>query len=213
MKRSLLSGLLFLGAVPSVTSAASISTSDAVDEVAGMTDPIELWHVVTAEAALVLVVGFAVIALSDGWGGQVLRYARSGLLISLFVGLPAVLGMIGLVFAGAVLMATVFGSVLGIPILVVVGTLLLLWHAVGFVGVGTWMSAKIGAGGGVGVIIGAALGGTLVGAATIAPYAAGLPLIVVSALGVGASARVSYGRLIVGTTERKVPPKQQHIKQ
>lgn len=213
MRRIALFGLGVLSVVPSVASAAETGTANPVDQVEGALGAVEPWHVITAEVALILLVGAAVLALSNGWGGQVLRYAHGGSLISLFVGLPATLAMLGLVFAGGVLLATVFGSVLGVPLLAVVGSLMLVWHAVGFVALGTWLTATVGVGPRAGVLTGAVLGGVLAGGMVVAPYLAGLPLIIVAALGIGASVRVSYGRFTGATTERQIPPKRQNIKQ
>ena len=211
MIQNALTDVVATTAVPVVAAGAS-GTTALFEEAMSVLSGISVLQAVLAEFVLVSLVGLSVLALRSGWGGQALRYSRGGLVFSLLVGIPTTIAMFGLLFVGVVLMATVFGSVLGIPIIGAVGSLLLVWHAIGFVALGTWSAGRLDIehdAGGVG--LGACIAAGIVGIAVVTPTIGVLPLLVVGSLGVGAGLRASYGRYAVDASQRRIPTKHQHI--
>lgn len=214
MKRSVLAGTTAASILPAVAAAQGDgAASMPIEQVTSFMTGFSPLQYAAAELAVVALVGVALVALRNGWGGHALGHARGGIVFSLLVGIPATLALGGILFVGVVFMTNEFGTVLGVPILGVVGSLTLVWHAIGFVAIGTWFTATIGIETPYpGVVLGALLAAGTVTLVALSPIAGGLPLIVVSALGIGSGVRASYGRYTVDPSERQIPPKHQHIK-
>ncbi len=151
-----------------------------------------------------LAVGAVVLGVARSHGGRTMRAARRSPVISAVVGVPGALALAVLVYTGFLLSTaagtfSVLGTVIAIPLAVVVGLVAVAWTAIGLAAVG---GALVGREGPASYVAGGLLAALAV---STAPY--GLPLLALAAAtGIGAGTRT----LVTGRTdapdERVVPP-------
>lgn len=154
--------------------------------------------------AATLVLAVVVLGLLQGYGPRTVSKVRRSPIISLCIGLPALLVVGGLTSTGYLIHGTELGVFFGIPMVVVGGTVAGVLTVLGAVAIGRSIAARLGRDR---LPIGVLIGSALVGVAGLSPTATAAVVVLAGALGIGAGIRVIMG---AGATtqpdERTVPP-------
>ncbi|WP_255190819.1 hypothetical protein [Natronobeatus ordinarius] len=162
----------------------------------------------TAQAAVnggvTLLLGVLVLGLAPGHGRKTVETASRSPVISTIVGIPGLLALASLLYAGQLLAGSSIGVIFAVPLIAVGAVFLPAWTAIGFVAVGGYVAKRFGV---ESRAIWLLVGSVLAGLATLAaPY--GFAIVALAAIvGVGAGARASIGgRGVNPENERVVPP-------
>jgi len=151
-----------------------------------------------------LLVTMIVLGLLHGYGSNAVRKSRQSPVISVGIGLPSLLVVVGLAGTGYLIVDTSIGVFFGIPLVILGAAILPVVLAVGLTAIGCTIASRFGTDRlWTGIVVGALLSG-LAGLALPATVAiAGLA----GALGLGASIRVLFsGAGTARPDERTVPP-------
>lgn len=154
--------------------------------------------------AAVLVLAVVVLGLLQGYGPRTVTKARRSPVISICIGLPALLVVSGLTSTGYLILDTDLGVFFGVPMVVIGATIASALTALGFVAIGRSIASRLGCDR---LTVGLVLAGVFAGVAGLSLAATAVVLVLAGALGIGAGVRVIMGA--GGTTqpdERHVPP-------
>ncbi|WP_049889074.1 hypothetical protein [Natronolimnohabitans innermongolicus] len=151
-----------------------------------------------------LAVAVVVLGLLQGYGPTTVSTARRSPVISVCVGLPSVLVVVGLTSVGYLLVGTSLGTFFGIPMAVFGAAVLVVLTVLGFVTIGRAIAARLGRDRlWVGVVVGSAVAGLAGLSIPLTVAVAGMA----GMLGLGAGARVLVSTGGVSRPdERTVPP-------
>lgn len=151
-----------------------------------------------------VVAALVVLGLFQGYGPGTVAKARRSPVISICIGLPAMLVVAGLTSTGYLLIGSSLGTAFGVPLVIAGGTLLPALTALGLVAIGRSIGARLGTDR---LWMGVLIGGLLAGLASAWLVSAAVVGVFASALGVGAGVRVLLGKGSVSQPdERSVPP-------
>lgn len=154
-------------------------------------------------AGVTLLLAVLVLGLAPEYGRQTVDTASRSPIISTVIGIPGLFALATLLYTGHLLASSSIGVIFAVP-LVAVGTILLpVWTAIGFVTIGGTIARRFGTHSRALWLV---VGSVVAGLATLAfPY--GLVLVGLAAVvGVGAGARAAFGGGGIGSEERVVPP-------
>ncbi|ADB60402.1 hypothetical protein Htur_1516 [Haloterrigena turkmenica DSM 5511] len=145
-----------------------------------------------------------VLGLLQGYAPRTVTKARRSPVISICVGLPSLLVVVGLGSTGYLILDTDLGPFFGIPMIVFGGTIVPAFTDLGFVALGRSLAARLGCDRlSVGILLGSVLAGVAGLSLALTVVVAGLA----GALGIGAGVRVVMAT--GGTSQpddRTVPP-------
>lgn len=186
---------------PALDSVAAVSGHGASLEAYRSLEPVVRAGAQFAGTAIVTMV---VLGLLQNYGGRSVAKSRRSPVISLCVGLPALLIVGGVASAGIFISDTGVGPFFAIPMVVLGATALPVAMAIGFTAIGRTLASRLGSDRlWVGVIVGALVSGL----AGLAFPATVVVIGLAGALGLGASVRILLGGLGAGRPDdRTVPP-------
>jgi len=159
---------------------------------------------VGVQSAVALLVTMIVFGLLHSYASNAVTKSRRSPVISIGIGLPSLLVVVGLTGTGYLIVDTSIGVFFGIPLVILGATVLPVVLAVGLTAIGRTIATRFGTDRlWIGIVVGSLVGG-LAGLALPATVAvAGLA----GALGLGASIRVLFsGAGTARPDERTVPP-------
>ena len=154
--------------------------------------------------AATLALAVVVLGLLQGYGPRTVSKVRRSPIISLCIGLPALLVVGGFTSTGYLIHGTELGVFFGIPMVIIGGTVAAVLTVLGVVAIGRSITARLGRDR---LPAGVLVGSVLVGVAGLSPIATAAVVALAGALGIGAGVRVIMGA--GGTTQpddRTVPP-------
>lgn len=204
MHRSLLSLVVAVAALPGMAAA----EETALDQVTSFLTGSSMASIFVTEVLFVGFISITMLALFSDWTTKAVRNAQQSTIISFGLGIPGTLVLLGLLVVSLILIATFFGMIIGIPMLVVVGVLFFVWRAIGYLVVGGFIASRLGTSN---VMIAAVVGALVAGVLALIPYAGPVITFGITALGVGASLRASWGSGGVDPADREVPSKHDFI--
>lgn len=153
---------------------------------------------------VVLVGALVVLGFVQEAGPTTVAKARRSPVISICIGLPAMLIGAGLTGTGYLLIGSSLGTAFGVPLVIVGGTLLPALVILGFVAIGHTLAVRL-----VGdrLWTGVLVGSLVAGLAGISLVTAAFAVVLAGSLGVGAGVRVLLGAGgVTQPDERTVPP-------
>ncbi|APX95810.1 hypothetical protein [Natronorubrum daqingense] len=153
---------------------------------------------------ITLVVAMVVLGLVQGFGPETVTKSRTSPVISICIGTPALLVLVGLVAGGYMIVGTTLGSFFGLLMVTLGMTVIPILTVLGFVALGQSIASRLGRNQlWAGVFAGSLLSG-IVGLSLVTTL---LAVLFAGTLGIGAGIRVMRGN--GGSTspsERTVPP-------
>lgn len=154
--------------------------------------------------ALVLVLAAVVVGMIPGFGTKAVAKSRKSPIISVCIGMPALLVVLGLASTGYLILDSALGAFFGVLLFLLGAVVVPVGSMVGLVAIGRSIASRLGRDGiGSGVVV-AALCAGLAGFSIPATLAV---LALAAVVGTGASIRILFGAgNVTSPDERTVPP-------
>lgn len=193
-----------LAAVGALSLLPSVAAAQGVTEMTSAYQQLTIVDLLAVELGVLLFVGISLFALFPDWGKQAVRTARRSPFISFAVGIPGILALLVVAIVAGVLSAFLLTMIVGLPLLVTALAFALVWRAVGFIAVGTFVAARVGRDNHwVGLFVGAVINTAFL----LVPLLGPALNVAVLILGIGAGLRVMFGSGGVSKpSDRNVPP-------